>query len=736
MTDGHYWTHATTFWRKENEMKRPLVWIGIALTLTPVAAWTQELQILSSRADMVSDDDALIAMALPSGTAHSDAKIRLDGADVTASFRPKGQQLVGLVKGLKRGTNVIAATVGGKTDRLVLVDHSRNGPIFSGPHQQPFICATDRIKLPDGSTLGPAVDADCNAPTKVMFVYRPKSGGDFKPLPAGPELPADITTTTTLNGQTVNYIVRVEMGTINRAIYQTAVLFDPSKDEPPGPSANYRGWNGRAVFVFGGGASAGYVQGAVLGDPLDHDKLSRGFAVLTSSLNVMGIVGHDVLSAETASMVKERFIETFGPPAYLIGWGGSGGSMQQHLIANNYPGILDGIIPGASFPDLYTLVPPAVDCALMARAFDRGTQRWTDEEKRAATGFNTWETCLYWNRFFTPEWVNARQLPPKQNCASVVPRALTYDPVSNPRGARCDIYTAARNSLGFDPRTGRTYRAFDNVGVQYGLNAYRSKAISAEQFVELNEIIGGFDDDGEYRAARSVADPMGLWRMYEYGRVNSGENLGNLPVIDLRGNPGLGPDVHDAVKSEAMRARILRESGSASGHVMVRAEAPGATAPGSGAASHLQPMNVFALLKMDEWLGNMQRDPRHYLTKPARILANKPADLATDICFMADGTRIGEPSALANAGPCGSKLPYFADPRMTAGAPLTGDVLKCRLRPFRAADYPDMQPRLLKRLKVTFAKGVCDYAQPAAGYRRLKGTWLAYPSPGDGLPMK
>lgn len=717
-------------------MNRPLILIGLALTLAPVVARAQDLKILSSRADTVSDDDALIAVGLPSGATRSDAQILLDGADVTSSFKPKGRSLIGLVRGLKTGKNWITATVRGKTDRLLLTNHSRNGPIFSGPHQRPFICATDRIKLPDNSTLGPALDADCNAPTKVMYVYRPKSGGDFKPLPAGAGLPADMTTTTTLNGRTVNYIVRVEMGTINRAIYQTAVLFDPSKDEPPGPTASYNGWNGRAVFVFGGGASAGYVQGSVLGDPLDHDKLSRGFAVLTSSLNVMGIVGHDVLSAETASMVKERFIETFGPPAYVIGWGGSGGSMQQHLIANDYPGILDGIIPGASFPDLYTLVPPAVDCALMARAFERGTQRWTDEQKRAATGFNTWETCVFWNRFFTPEWVNARQLPPKQNCASVVPRALTYDPVSNPRGARCDIYTAARNSLGVDQRTGRTYRAFDNVGVQYGLKAYRSKAISAEQFVELNEIIGGFDDDGEYRATRSVADSMGLRRMYEYGRVNSGENLGDLPIIDLRGNPGLGPDVHDAVKSESMRARIIRESGSAGGHVMVRAEAPGATAPGSGAASHLQPMNVFALLKMDEWLGSMQRDRRHYGTKPAKVVANKPADLATDICFLADGTRIDEPSALANTGPCGSKLPYFEDPRMTAGAPLTNDVLKCRLRPFRAADYPDMAPELLERLKVTFAHGVCDYTQPSAGYRRLKGTWLAYPSPGDGRPMK
>ena len=47
-------------------------------------------------------------------------------------------------------------------------------------------------------------------------------------------------------------------------------------------------------------------------------------------------------------MSDQSFIERFGPPVRTIGFGGSGGSMQQHLISQNYPGLLDGIIPGAS----------------------------------------------------------------------------------------------------------------------------------------------------------------------------------------------------------------------------------------------------------------------------------------------------------------------------------------------------------------------------------------------------
>ena len=55
-------------------------------------------------------------------------------------------------------------------------------------------------------------------------------------------------------------------------------------------------------------------------------------------------------------MVKERFIETVGVPVHTIGSGGSGGAMAQYVIAQNYPGLLDGIIPSATFPDATTVL--------------------------------------------------------------------------------------------------------------------------------------------------------------------------------------------------------------------------------------------------------------------------------------------------------------------------------------------------------------------------------------------
>ena len=47
---------------------------------------------------------------------------------------------------------------------------------------------------------------------------------------------------------------------------------------------------------------------------------------------------NDPLSAETMMMVKEHFIETYGEPLFTVGWGTSGGSIQQQLIAQNHPG--------------------------------------------------------------------------------------------------------------------------------------------------------------------------------------------------------------------------------------------------------------------------------------------------------------------------------------------------------------------------------------------------------------
>src|SRR5260370_41892035 len=105
---------------------------------------------------------------------------------------------------------------------------------------------------------------------------------------------------------------------------------------------------------------------------------------------------------------------------------------------------------------------------------------------------------------------------------AVVPAALRYDPGTNPTGARPTVFDAARNIYGRDPKTGFGLRPFDNVGVQYGLNALNAGAITVTQFLDLNETIGGLDRDSNYVTARSVGDAGALKRAYQSGLLLSG----------------------------------------------------------------------------------------------------------------------------------------------------------------------------------------------------------------------
>jgi Tannase-like family of unknown function (DUF6351) len=96
---------------------------------------------------------------------------------------------------------------------------------------------------------------------------------------------------------------------------------------------------------------------------------SLGYAVASSTLNVLDNNCSTIISAEAAMMVKEHFIDTYGPVQFTIGWGGSGGAIQQYEIADSYPGILDGIIPSVSFPDPITTGAPVTDCRMLDSFF-------------------------------------------------------------------------------------------------------------------------------------------------------------------------------------------------------------------------------------------------------------------------------------------------------------------------------------------------------------------------------
>lgn len=713
---------------------------AVLLGLFSTAAWANKLEIktLSTRPDAVTGGNVLLQISIPRGGSQQGLTVTANGQDVTSAFHvdPNNSAVLrGLVQNLRDGQNTIVARAGrhGGSSTLKVINHPISGPVFSGPHQQPFVCETSSFPLAViNGTLGPPLDENCSALTRIDYVYK-STDGTYKPMPA-PTVPpvGDLATTTTSAGLTVPFIVRIESGTINRAIYQIAILHNPATDPPPHPSRPPAAWNGRLTYTFGGGCNAAYHQGrstgGVVNELISQDWfLNRGYAVASASLNVFGNNCNDVTSAETMMMVKEHFIESFGVPLYTVGNGASGGSMQQHLIAQNYPGLLDGILPSYSYPDIFSVIPPTVDCSLLNRAFNSSTQPWTAQQKTAVSGYATWATCESWMSTFSPGWVTAAN-----GCDPGVPAALVYDPVSNPRGARCTVHDNTVNVFGRDPKSGFARGPYDNVGVQYGLAALNAGAISAEQFVELNERVGGYDVDGNLVASRTVGDRKALQRAYRTGRVNSGAgSLTTVPIINVRAYLDPFGDIHDHVRSFMLRDRLIAANGHARNQVIFTAASSGnifgdLADPNSVANK----ANREAMQAMEQWLDNIASDRANDGDEANKVLRNKPATLV-DACWTDSGARIDEPATPHGTGQCSTLFPAHANPRIVAGAPIADDVLKCRLKQMSARDYAvAFSDTQWSRLRALFPDGVCDYSRRGAQQHSIKDTWLAYPQPG------
>ena len=129
----------------------------------------------------------------------------------------------------------------------------------------------------------------------------------------------------------------------------------------------------------------GHSQGTVHGGSLNPDILGKGWAIVHSSGNNTGTHYNMNLAGETAMMTKERFIERYGVPLYTVGLGGSGGAIQQYLIAQNHPGVLDGLVPVQSYPDMVTQTIHVGDCELLEYymdATDRANAKWRTTKNR------------------------------------------------------------------------------------------------------------------------------------------------------------------------------------------------------------------------------------------------------------------------------------------------------------------------------------------------------------------
>jgi hypothetical protein len=728
--------------------------------------------VVSSAPDQVTGGDARLHIQLPRTVPPHQVVVLVGEVDQSDHFEllPGTRILSGVVDGLALGENTITVMPNGlgkgRPDavNLTLTNYPITGPVFSGPHQHPFICSVQRHGLgqplvdnvdfgfpvfdEDNNVIG--LSKDCSANTLVQYVYK-STDGSFKPYTLGGEPPADLVQTTTLDGLTVDYIVRWERGTINRFIYSAAMLapFDTSPDD-----LDYSAWTGKLIYSFQGGVGIGHYQGDPSRDTMLFDYgLSRGYGVIYSTGNKTGEHYNLILGGETALMVKERFIELYDKPIYTVGVGGSGGAIQQYIYGQNHKGLIDAAIPQYSYPDMVTQAVHVGDCELLEfymDVIDAANPRWqTWDNRTILEGMNASDTV------FNPYTQSVGASECVMGWRGLSPLALNplygyatgqeyYQPPEDVASIQWSHFGDLVNIFGVaDDGYARSY--WDNVGVQYGLAAVASGEITPAEFLQLNTVVGGWKNEPDmvqegcpfyppnctdlsrwdpwsYRnqvfstdplapAARTQGDLLAMQAAYQSGLVFKGDI--DIPVIDWRHYLEEFLDMHNSHQSFASRQRIIDYQGDADNQVIWFTDV------GLDGPEYDQTPLAFEVI--DEWMTNILANPE------GGVAGNKPAG-AVDRCFDAAGNEIAAGEDVWNGilndepmGACTEQFPVYGTTRIIAGGPFKGSIFKCELKPVAKAiadgDYGVWSPSHEERLMLNqiFPTGVCDFSQPDAG---------------------
>jgi hypothetical protein len=558
------------------------------------------------------------------------------------------------------------------------------------------------------------------------------------------------------SGEEVDFIVRWERGTINRFLYSLAV---PVGGADIDGEADLSPWNQRLIYYFQGGVAIGHYQGSPsLSRALYVNGLEAGYAIAYSTGTKTGTHYNLQVGGETAIMVKDRFVTAYAAPEYTVGVGGSGGGIQQYVYAQNHPGLIDAGVPQYSYPDMITQTIHIGDCELIERWIDlqllaNPGSKWADWNNR------TWLIGLNANNEVPNDVVNlglTPWVPPgSSECTAswrgLSPLALNPNfgtaPGITPEQQAEVEWTHFADLINIYGRAedGFARSTWDNVGVQYGLQALRDGNITPAEFLDLNASIGSWKQEAEMQqegcpfisdlclaldfnqplypdqidpwswrnvnagsvdnpAPRRAADPEAIQRAIDSGMVNRGAV--EIPLIDVRPYLEDELDMHNTHQSFAARQRLLNHDGDAGNQVIWFME------PSEQDIAGLT-MDAFAVI--DEWMANIAANPA------AGVAANRPA-AAVDSCFDSSGAVIAAGADVWNGilddnppGACTERFPIYSTSRIVAGAPITGDVFKCELQSLddaiAAGIYGDWMPGEAERatLDAIFPEGVCRY---------------------------
>ena len=718
---------------------------------------------VSNDPDLVSGNDVLVEVQIANPLeAARDVMVTLNGVDVTSEFDLRRQhRMIGLVSGLEIGENTIIAssrTNPSSSAQLIVRNHPSSGPVFSGPHIQPWICAQpSETKLtvvnPENgdsaeaeariSGLSNLPDSDCDIPQEVSFYYQPAStSGYCRPDTHSPNacfIPFDVANPPLDNkiarfkndrGDTVRKILAVERGALNRGMYYLMVYHDPEK--PHHPAQPQKGWNNKLIVSFKGNIWGGRYQIPSSGyypDPVEL-ALRAGYMFVNTTLNDYRSNFNHAVGAEALMMLKERIVETYGPIRYTVGIGTKGGSTAALSVAASYPGLINGLVVNESTADELTMRIEASECALFSGPSGYLSTIPSDEQDELALSFSghfAASNCVNLNQDYhswgaKPDFAT--------NCGEYFPSSLVFHPTENPGGLRCSHLEHNVNLLGssaYPDGVTRANQPMDNVGVQYGLMALRRGTISPERFVHLNENIGQHDGDFSRvpGVRRNEAKIEALERAYRSGMVTNGRHLASVAIIDMRPSE-LGWSNTLSWRVLSLRKRLTDANGRYDNHVI-------------WAYSSISPPQMNAFTAMDRWLESVEADGTDR-SIAEKVAAAKPADV-TDQCLSKFDLEIVDVGW--DSPDCPVK--FGMSPRQVAGGPLAEDVLKCQLKPLdlKGEDYTLVEngaaivftPEQKARLQNVFANGVCDWTKPGVGQQASPG-WMSFADGPDGTPLE
>ncbi|MBW8183155.1 DUF6351 family protein [Shewanella nanhaiensis] len=644
------------------------------------------------------------------------------------------------------------------------------GPVdalYAGERQYPFYCMTidaglgqpivdnqdgDGVTIYDDNHQPIGFSKDCLITSRIDYFYA-KTGTDIIQDYDINNPPArELIATTNINGVEVPEIFRLERGSINRYIYYMMMLV-PQDSIGDRMAKDY--WNQKLIYQFKGGASIGFRQGRMGAHRFinrRHSLLRQGYAVIGSSGNNTSYSYNMLLAEDTARRVKKQFTSLYGDPLYTLGIGGSGGALAQYLIAQNSTGILDGLMPIYSYPDMVSQSIFLLDCDLLQHYFnvtDNGNEKWRDwEQREKIEGMNGINDFDHPYTFLVPlNQMIAGAWPSMPNGSSecvyswFIAATFFYNPKQGfvkpyfsdevKEQVNWTYWQDLAQIYGTD-KHGFARTTWGNEGVQYGLVALRKGEISIEEFIKLNQYIGSWvpqnkmkkesaitpfgmrfplwlslwsrnniTEPSPHTAKRKPADPKAIVNGYRYGQVFIGK--AELPILEIRHYLEEDLNMHHTSASFESRLRIQEYQGHNDNQVIW--------------VSHKEHTPI------DEGVDYLDRWLMTIIASDDKDPVNAKPDSLRDTCLGSEGEVLHEGENVWDgewnnrpAGPCSQVYPIYSNIRVQAGGPWAGSIFKCGQIPISQAIKQGVYGSVSispyqKQLETIFPDGVCDYSQ-------------------------